>query len=505
MEITQASFYLFIGLSCLIYWLIQPKFRWYVLLIDSVVFCAVNSHFSTYIFVLVNVSSVYAATMLFGVVENVKAKKAIVTVTLLLNVGILAYLKYLNLFIDSINYVSGRFGGSVLNRVSWYAPIGLSFYTLTLISYLLDTYWGVASVEKNPLKLLLYLLYFPLLVSGPILRERETKHRLFESVEFDHKRAVAAVRRIAWGLLKKMVVADRLALVVSFMFSNPDLYKGLWVLIAGFAFIIELYFDFSGCMDIIIGISACFGIELPENFKAPFLSKSMQEFWQRWHITLGLWLRDYIMNPILKSEPMRNLAGHCKKAFGKGGKKIPSYIAMFVLWTAMGLWHGNSWKYIVGEGWWFWLIIVLEQVLEPSMASFRKRHGLEGRKWYGFLRICRVLLLYNIGMLFFRAESLASSFEMVKNIFAPMALRSPAAALYDNLWDGFGGLYAVIVVLFVFVLQILCDIKTYKGNSMQETVSAFPTPIRWALYFILMLTIVVFGMFGKSAFIYFGF
>lgn len=174
------------------------------------------------------------------------------------------------------------------------------------------------------------------------------------------------MRRTLWGLLKKVVVADHIAMIANVMFDDPDLFSGPWVLVAACVFMVQLFFDFSGCMDIVIGVSKCFGIILPENFNVPFLSKSVQEFWESgWHITLGSWLKDYVMYPISRTTLFKKASKSLKKKWGKSGQKIPYYAAMFVVWTLMGIWHGSSWKYMIGEGWFFWIVIVAGQVFEP--------------------------------------------------------------------------------------------------------------------------------------------
>lgn len=502
MDITEISYYLFIGISLIVYWLVPHKWRWGVLLLDSVIFCAVNTAPITFIYMLAGVTTVYGSAIYFEKNPEGKLKRPLMISALAVNLGILALLKYTNLFINTFNFLSK----SSVDTVNWKAPLALSFYTLTLISYLLDSYWGIIGAERNFLKFLLYIFYFPVMISGPILRAGESKNKLFEEVSFDYDRTVRGMRRAAWGLLKKVVVADHLAIIVSYMFTNIELYKSLWVLVASAIFVFELYFDFSGCMDIVLGLSACFGIELTENFKAPFLSKTVQEFWRRWHITLGLWLRDYLMTPLLRTKWLLNMGKRCKKRFGKLGRKIPTFVAMFFLWSSMGLWHGNSWKYIIGEGWWFWIIIVIGQIFEPQLKKLKKTLKIkEESRGFDVFCVIRTFVLYIIGMLFFRAADLPTAFKMVRNIFSRMTFKAPLAGLYDDVWDSFGGLSAVIVVLALMVIQFFCDLKTYRGETMQDRVSSLKAPVRWVLYFALIFVIIGFGEFGKSAFIYFGF
>lgn len=230
----------------------------------------------------------------------------------------LTVLKYTNLAIGTVNH----FMKTNFSSVTWLSPLAISYYTLQIVAYLLDCYWKVEKRENNPLKLLLFTSFFPLMISGPINRHNNLAPQLFEKHEFEYNRVASGIRRVAWGIAKKIVVADRLSMVVAYMFNRPEIYSGIWILIAAVTFAVELYFDFSGCMDIVIGISKCYGIILEENFKAPFMSRTIQEIWQRWHITLGGWFKSYIMYPILKSSVFVQLGERCKNKFGKSGKKF---------------------------------------------------------------------------------------------------------------------------------------------------------------------------------------
>lgn len=497
----------FVTVSLIVYFLVPKRFQWWVLLIDSLVFYFANSVAYTFAYLALSVASVYLATLYFD--KKTKGKKPVLILTIVLNVGMLAVLKYTNLVINTINFFGQRKGIAPIGTVQWYSSLAISFYTLQIVAYLLDCYWQVTKRETNPLKLLLFTGYFPLMISGPISSHSDLGVKLFEEHDFDYARVASGFRRIAWGVAKKVIVADRLAVVVGFLFADPDTYSGLWVLIAALMFIVQLYFDFSGCMDIVLGVSKCFGIELTENFKAPFLSKSMQEFWQRWHITLGAWLKSYVMYPLLKTEGLSNLGARLKKKFGKQGKKIPSYIAMLAVWFLMGLWHGNSWKYVIGEGLWFWFVIVMEQILEPSFAKLEKSmHISKDAGWLNALRVARTVLLYSFGMIFFNAESLEAALHMIGRMFSwsgPQGFISALKTLYDEAFGAFGGIDALIVVVIMMGLQVFVDTRTYKDCDTQGLITKRPAAVRWMLYFALVLAIVLEGAFGQSSFIYFGF
>ncbi len=510
MEITSVYFLLFVGISLLIYWKLPAKYQWILLLADSLIFYVVSTHnIDTLAYLVVAVLLVYAATGCFQKYDGEEHKvlrKTVLIITMVFVAGTLVLLKYTNLFINTANFFRGLMNKEAFATVNWLAPLGISFYTLTLLSYLLDSYWKVAEYEKNPLKLLLYTSYFPLMISGPICIHREYAPELFSEHRFDYDRVTKAARRIAWGIVKKAVVADRLSVISDYMFSQPDIFTGIWVFFATFVYVIVLYFDFSGCMDIVLGVSSAFGITVSENFKAPFLSKTMQEFWQRWHITLGVWLKNYIMNPILMSKGFVNLSASFKKKFGKKAKKYPTYLAMLVLWFMMGLWHGNSWKYILGEGFWFWLVIVLEQILEPSCKKLKSSlHIKDENIFFKLFKIARTFVLYSFGMLFFRADSLASAFYMISRIPVHSGFVETLRTLYRGCFAECGGIKGFLAMALVFLITLRMDIWIYNNVSWDDKFKKLPNMVRWISYFAVSLLIITMGVFGKSSFIYFGF
>lgn len=296
MNITSFNFLIFIAVLLVVYWSIPKKLQWIVLLVGSIIFYISNAPLFTFIYIGISVVSVYYATIYFE--SNGKNKKVVLVCTLITTLGILAVLKYTNLFAGTLFMLLKI----PYTRFNWIAPLAISFYTLQLVAYTLDCYWGVAGrVERNIFKLLLYTIYFPQMTSGPISRFSDLGSKLFDGHRFDVDKIVYGLKRIGLGLVKKIFVAAKFKMIADVIYENPISFTGIWIWLGMFMFTIELFADFSGCMDIIIGVSLCFGIELQENFNAPFLAKSVQEFWQRWHITLGAWLRDYIMNPILKS------------------------------------------------------------------------------------------------------------------------------------------------------------------------------------------------------------
>jgi D-alanyl-lipoteichoic acid acyltransferase DltB (MBOAT superfamily) len=362
----------------------------------------------------------------------------------------------------------------------------------------LDAYWGVTDTERNPVKLLLYTSFFPLMVSGPINRHKDLGHQLFEEHRFDYESVTHGMKRIAWGFVKIFAVSVRLSETVDLMWDNVTVYHGIlvWVVtgLCGF----QLYAEFSGSMDVVIGVSECFGIKLAENFNAPLLSKTVQEFWRRWHITLGTWLRDYIMNPLLKSKAFISLGVKCKEKFGKKqGKKIPAYIAMLAVWLSMGLWHGNSWKYIVGMGTWFWLMIVIGQICEPVSEKIKNvLHVKDGLLWKTW-QVIRTYFIFAVGTLSFHASTLPDALERIRFAFD-----------FNVNWSEVStGLATVIPEgitwkILPFIMLVGYDICLYRGVDLTKWISKRNIVIRWLVYFLLLLLLCDAYQLGMGTFEY---
>jgi D-alanyl-lipoteichoic acid acyltransferase DltB (MBOAT superfamily) len=493
MEITSITFLLFIAVSLLVYWVMPKGWQWLVLLADSLIFYFLNAEWYTFVYLLISVATVWAATNYFLNCSDEKLKKAVLVCTIIINIGMLTVLKYTNLAIGTINTVNSMVGGEQFKAVSWAASLGISFYTLQIVSYLLDAYWGVTDTERNPVKLLLYTSFFPIMISGPINRHKDLGHQLFEEHRFDYTSVTHGMKRLAWGLLKVYAVSGKLAMVVTMLWRNVDVCDGLWIWLTAFLYAIELYAEFSGSMDIVIGASECFGIKLAENFNAPFFSKTVQEFWQRWHITLGTWLRDYILNPLLKSRALISLGEKCRAKFGKKqGKKIPAYIAMLAVWLSMGLWHGSSWKYIVGEGLWFWLVIVLGQVLEPLSVKIKNVLHVKGGWLWKTWQIIRTNLIFMVGMLFFRAGSLPEAVDMLgKSIGLGHSISVVKPVLTSYMASKGMGVGATWVLLLAIslVMMFVYDAFLYRGVNLIDRVSERNIVLRWIVYIVLICII----------------
>lgn len=504
MAITSFSFFAFSALAVAAYYIVPKRYRWCVLLAFSLAYYLLGPVPQTIVYLLITVTSVYLASRYFSAVrasgkaangEMPASAKIVFILTLLLNIGLLAALKYNAFILYNVNGVISLLGkDEAIPGVDWAASLGISYYTLQMVGYLCDSYWGVRKVQSDPLKLLLFGCYFPQMASGPISRYEQIADSLYEGHSFDYERILFGAQRALWGLFKKLVVAERLSLFVAAVYEVPLNYSAFYIWFATFAFAIQLYTDFSGAMDIIMGVSECFGVVLPENFRAPFFSKTIQEFWQRWHITLGSWLKDYILYPILKSRLFLTLGKWTRKRFGKkAGKKLVTYFGMLFVWLAMGMWHGSGWKYIVGEGIWFWLMLILGDALAPLFQKLTVKCGIKTDcfSWRLFQSL-RTFLIFSVGMVFFRAESLPDAVRLIYLSFTMKkitAMRSIIGIGMDG-WQWFICLAGMLTVLAVDILR--------EKTSVRKLIAKQNLYFRWLIWMGLIFAVLLYGQYGPG-------
>ena len=255
-------------------------------------------------------------------------------------------------------------------------PMGISFYTFQTMGYIIDVYRGKYGAEKNIGKLALFVSFFPQLIQGPISRFDDLSLSLYKEHNFDAKGFSFGFQRVLWGYFKKLVIADRIVIAVLEITKNPETYDGIFVLVGMVFYAIQLYADFTGGIDITIGIAQMLGIKVKENFNRPYFSKSIVEYWRRWHITMGTWFKDYIFYPLSVCKPMLNISKSSRKRFGEQiGKRVPVYLSTMTVWFTTGLWHGASWNFVV----WGLLKRICDfsfQEFEPLYAKFHQKFNV---------------------------------------------------------------------------------------------------------------------------------
>lgn len=422
---------------------------------------------------------------------------------LLINLGILATVKYANFFISNINGVMEALGGTgQLHFVSLALPMGISFYTFQALGYLIDVYRGSVPAEKNFFKLALFVSFFPQLIQGPISRFDDLSKTLYDKHSFEPRTVSFGLQRMLWGYFKKMVIADRILTGLSCIIDTPEQYRGAYVFVGMLFYTVELYADFTGGIDITIGIAQVLGIRLQENFERPYFSRSLKEYWRRWHITMGTWFRDYIFYPLSVCKPMQKLSGFSRAHMGKKiGMRLPVYISSFVVWFATGFWHGASWNFVVW-GLANWLVLMVSEEFEPLYERFHRRFRFGSKRLYGLFQVARTFLLISVLKMFDCYSDVATTFRMFGSMFA--------ARNWNVLWDGsllkLGITAADYSVLAVGTAVLLGVGLLQRNGSVREKIAARGYPVRAALWFALFLSVLMLGAYGvgydTSQFIY---
>lgn len=495
MEITSFIFILFILGTVGLYYIIPKKSQWVFLLLCSSFFLFYkNFSWTILLCVLLVLLTAYLGGLL---IEKVRKKKTTIFLIVLIILSQLIVLKYTNLFGTSLEVIITMLKGTFSwENVHYLAPLGVSYYTLIMIGYVVDVYRGAVKAQKNIFKCALFMIYFPQLVSGPITRYETMEKELYKKHRFNYDTFVKALVRILWGFFKILVISVRLGTIVDEIYGNMSIYQGLYIWFAAGAYTLQLYTNFSGSIDIIMGISECFGITLPENFNTPFFAKSITEFWRRWHISLGNWLKDYIFYPLMKSSFIQNMIIKLKKVFGKkAGKKIPLYLAMLILWLCIGIWHGGAYNFIVASGLFQFLYIVGEDLLSPIADKINKKLHINSDTFgYKFYQCIRTFILFSFSMIFFRASSCSQAIEIIKNGFT---IFNPQILLGDNLFN-VGLIFADYKVLILALCVLFTVELNDRKRSVRDKLFEQNLVFRWLLLILLLFFVVIFGSYGPG-------
>ena len=344
------EFFFFFAITAILFGIVKQQHRQWVLLIFSVGFFLSFGIKGLFYLLFTTATTFFCAIAIEKLASNKNQNQAtklhkniVLALGLVLNLGILVAVKYFNFLFGGI---VGLFNGS-FNAISFFIPLGISFYTFQMMGYLIDVYRQMAVAQKNFFRMLLFAGYFPQMIDGPISRYGDICDSLYSPPPIEYTRCRNALVLFTWGLFKKICVADNLKFYVDIIFKNYDSYHGIMILSGAVAYAIYLYADFGGCIDMARGISAYFGINLKNNFERPYFSTSVEEFWRRWHITLSTWFRDYLFYPLQRTTCFKNLGKKLKnKGYKKAAKAIPAILALLVVWLTTGLWHGANLTYV---------------------------------------------------------------------------------------------------------------------------------------------------------------
>ncbi len=501
----------FVGAVCgalLVYYLVPLKFRWYVLLAVSLAFYLAGG-LSAGLFLLFTAGTNYIGGLLLSRLNDRKAAltpeqkkteeqriktrtRLVLVPVLLLNFGLLYMVKYWNFTAEAV----GKVMGTGLPRLDWIMPVGLSFYMFQSVGYLVDCYRGKYKAERNFLKFSLFVSFFPQMVQGPISRFDQLHPQLIRGNPWNADNVQYGIQLALWGYLKRMLIADRAALVVNAVFDAPDQYGGFFYAFGVLFYCIQLYCDFSGGIDITRGVARMFGIDLAENFKRPAFATSLADYWRRWHITLGSWMRDYVFYPLSFSKPFANLGRWARKHFkGKVGKVIPTAAATFVVYLIIGIWHGANFRYIA-YGFYNGIILTSSVLLANSYSQWKKKlHIQDKRPWFKVFAILRTTAIVFVGRYITRAPRLLVGIDMLKK-----TLTSPC--LYQ-LKDGTIGRFGLsvtdyLVVVLGCVVLFFVEWKLEQGTDLRKALERKSPVVQWLCLFLPLVLLCVFGIFRGS-------
>lgn len=516
MSITSLNFLVFMMVVIIVYYALPKRFQWGILLGASAVFyCSFG--LKSVIYVIITATSIYFATWRMQEItdrqkaylkknkellsreekksykaRNKTVRKRIMICTILLNIGILCIFKYFHFALEQINMVFSLFGAHQINDVyKFIVPLGISFYTFQSIGYLADVYWENCTAEKKYFKVLLFVSFFPQMTQGPISDFEHLSQELFKEHTFEYKNYSWGVQRMIWGFMKKMVIADTLASCVEDVFLNYSHYSGITTLIGAFMYSIQIYADFSGYMDIVCGFCEILGIRLTENFERPYFSKSIAEYWRRWHISLGTWFKKYIYYPIGMSSWNRKLAKFSKQHFGKRfGDTVPATVALVIVWTTTGLWHGATWAYIV---WGFvnGLFIIFSLWMEPVYAGWKQTLHINESSWgWRAFQTIRTFILVTFIKVLPEVGTLSEGLGLWKQIFTNHQIPKSFSELLPFFSYKLGLLTVVLCVGLVFVTSLIQRKMPVRAWLEQKTIF----PVRILAYCVLFFLILYFGV-----------
>jgi len=521
MLFTSLSFFIFLAVVLLLYYVLPKKCQWVVLLVASFAFY-ISFSWKFLFFIISTILTIYGAT--YGIdkvnkyqneyleqnpeissedkkafkAKNKKKKKLYLVLCILFNIGILFVLKYANFFVSNFIGLISLFGAEVSPVVlKLILPLGISFYSFQAVGYLVDVYWGKVQPEKNIFRLALFVSFFPQIIQGPISRYNELAPQFKEEKRFNYQKLIRGILLILWGLAKKLIIADVLASSVNIGFDKVGDLNGLQAWYTIFAYLIQDYMDFSGCIDIAIGTAECFGINLPQNFNRPYFSLTIEEYWRRWHMTLGSWFKDYIFYPISISKFSIKFGKFCKKHSKPNSyvaKQMPAIFGLLIVWLTTGLWHGADWNYICW-GLYYGILVIISILFKPLFTKIITKLKINtGSWWYKLFQWCRTIFLLCIGRIIFRANSLADSWLFIKKCFS-FIFKYNISTLATLIPEEDYLIPAVIGLLVVLIIDL---IKEFKKVSIRDVIEKWGYTVQTLIVAFLVVGIILYGSYGPG-------
>ncbi len=504
------------------------KYKWTVLLAASIGFYIIAGYKLAFYILFTSLSTYLIALWIERVSENSKKllkekksewdreqkkkyknqiktrKRLIMALCLVLNFGILAFLKYFNFFAGSVNDLMGGFGINLsIPTLNLLLPLGISFYTFQSMGYIIDVYREKTEAQKNPFKLLLFVSFFPQIIQGPISIYDQLAHQLFEPHEFNFTRVKHGMELILWGFFKKLVIADRAYILIGAVEKDYANFGGTTLTFTILLYAIQLYADFSGGIDISRGVAQIFGIDLMDNFKRPYFSKSINEYWRRWHISLGGWMKNYVFYPIAMSNLFINISKKMKGTrFGKTAagahisKVLPTSVASLIVFLLVGIWHGADMKY-VAFGIWNGVIIMLSIIMQPLFdgAVNKLRIKRTNPVFVGF-QIFRTLLVILVGYVFDVAPSFDQGMRTINLFFTGQNLAQGYAEISKL------GLiahdYVVLAVASIVLLVVSIIQERHQDTDIRTMLDKKSFTFRFLFLYVAVMAVVIFGIYGSG-------
>jgi D-alanyl-lipoteichoic acid acyltransferase DltB (MBOAT superfamily) len=497
MSFNSVDFAIFFPIVVTLYFLTPKSRRWILLLIASCIFyMAFIPQYILILFYLVIIDYVMGRAI---EASRGKTRKLFLIVSIIANVGTLFFFKYFNFFNTNVAVIAHFFNWNYsLEALSIALPLGLSFHTFQSLAYVIEVYKGRYHAERHLGIYALYVMFFPQLVAGPIERPQQLLPQLHSLDGFNESNVTTGLRIMLWGFFKKLVVADTLGSLVDTVYANPHGVTGASLAFAAVAFAFQLYGDFSGYSDIARGSAKVFGINLVNNFRIPYFSQSIADFWRRWHISLSSWFRDYFYAPLALSWARAS-------AFGLS-------LALITTFAVLGLWHGAAWTY-VAFGTWFGVVMVIEQATKRFRAKVTSAIGLAKiPRFHAFLQTLITFTLVCIGFVFFRSTSMGEAWYIIGHMWSGWSNFFHQEFWTSGKFSGqiFNQIDNIVVYTRLFLLPLSTAVMVF-GEYLEHKIRVNAWLARqawwfqWAAYYVLIFWIFAFGYYGQRTFIYFQF
>ena len=410
------------------------------------------------------------------------------------SLGILLFTKYMVVllpFLQEMGLTTLR-ADAFFSRVAM--PLGISFYTLTAIGYVVDVGREQCEAQGSFLKLLLFLAYFPAITQGPFNRFAKLSGEFERPHAFAYERMFFGVQRFVWGAFKKLVIADRINLFVGNVFGDGgSAAPGSIYAVAVILYMLQLYADFSGYMDMALGVSETFDITLPENFRRPYFSKSVAGFWRRWHITLGTWFKDYVMFSFVMSAFGRKIGKNAKKKWPKMGRHVTGIMGTLLVWLLTGAWHGRTVSYLLW-GLYYGIIMCVSLVLESQYGQWKQKLHIKEGKVYALFCMARTWVIVFLADVLIRSESLSQAGRIYRSLLSDFRVVEGIFTVTDYGLSRYGFLLLFAACLLWLAVSVLEE----RGKDVRAALAACPLPVRWGCYYGVALLLLITGIYGGS-------